>query len=338
MRVPKTNRGNPLKLVKNKTQTNLNTRTKRTCGSTARQTIGPATPGRNLAPLEGYGAAPVQIRLARGSVAPSSEHLSRSRVGRPSSGTPPRSGGWTPPLARGPATIENQAPPRASSRLARGVHRPAASIPAPPAGAFNALTPQVCATTPTHLGITPWRCSTDSLGKTIPSTVRHCVERPVSAPWHCAAYFCTTNTSSPRKGTAEPSKGGKYFSHVYTGLHHDVRPAGTVFSVSISPVWPSPPLQRHCNAAPGTAAPSPTLLRRTGTGHRHARHCASYGLPSTAPSSRPTGSGRTSTLYATTLEAAPVREWNSPRRPARGGIRQDNRLLHGVVRHASTRS
>jgi hypothetical protein len=69
---------------------------------------------------------------------------------------------------------------------------------------------------------------------------------------------------------------------------------------------------RHCNAAPGTAAPPPTLLRRTGTGHRHARQCASYGLPSTAPLSWIAGSGWTSTLYATTLEAALVRAQNLP--------------------------
>jgi hypothetical protein len=105
----------------------------------ARQTIGPATLGRNSAPLEGYGTAPVQIRLARGSVAPSSEVPSHSRVGRPSSGTPPRSRAGLP-LARGPASVESQAPPRASFRLARGVHRLATSILAPPAGAFNALT------------------------------------------------------------------------------------------------------------------------------------------------------------------------------------------------------
>jgi hypothetical protein len=108
-------------------RTNLNTHAKQSHRPTARQTIGPATLGWNPAPLEGYGAAPVQIRFARGSDAPSS-------------GAPPRSGGWTPPHARGPASVEGRAPPRASFRLARGDHRPAASIPAPPAGAFNALT------------------------------------------------------------------------------------------------------------------------------------------------------------------------------------------------------
>jgi hypothetical protein len=112
--------------------------------------------------------------------------------------------------------------------------------------------PQVCATTPTRLGITPRRCSTNSLGKTIPATVHHYAEKPVLAPWPCAAYFCTANTSNPQRGTAEPSKGNKYFFYFYTGLHRDVRPAGMVFSVAISPVRPSPPLQRHRNATPST--------------------------------------------------------------------------------------
>jgi hypothetical protein len=154
--------------------------------------------------------------------------------------------------------------------------------------------------------------------------------------WHCAAYFCTANTSSPRRRMAEPSKGDKYSFYVYTGLRRDVRPAGTVFSVAISPVQPSPPLQRHYSATPGTAVPSPTLLRRAGTGHRQARHCASYDLPSTPPSSQPAGNGRTSNLYATTLEVAPVRAQDSPRRPNGSKIRRDDRQLRGTARHAFT--
>jgi hypothetical protein len=93
---------------------------------------------------------------------------------------------------------------------------------------------------------------------------------------------------------------------------------------------------RHCNITPGTVTTSPTLLERARTGRRHARRCASYELPLTAPSSRPTGGGRTANLYATTLEAAPVWAQDSPRRPTRSGIRQDSHLLHGIVRHAST--
>jgi hypothetical protein len=134
-------------------------------------------------------------------------------------------------------------------------------------------------------------------------------------------------------GTAEPSNGGKCFFYDCTGVHRDVRPAGTVFSVAISPVWPSPPLQRHVeyyDDIPNTVealgdkmSPHPPLyLVRT---------------PMMAPSSLPTGGGRTANLYATTLEAAPVWAQDSPRRPNRSEIRQDGRQLRGTARHAFTR-
>jgi hypothetical protein len=94
---------------------------------------------------------------------------------------------------------------------------------------------------------------------------------------------------------------------------------------------------RHCNITPDIVTTSPTLLERARTGRRHARHCASYVHPLTAPSSWPTGGGRTANLYATTLEAAPVRAQDSSQHPNRSEIRHDIHLLHGTVRHASTR-
>jgi hypothetical protein len=63
----------------------------------------------------------------------------------------------------------------------------------------------------------------------------------------------------------------------------------------------------HCSATPGTAMTSPMLLECTGTGRRHANYCTLYGSPLTTPSNRPAGGGRTASLYATTLEVAPVR-------------------------------
>jgi hypothetical protein len=93
---------------------------------------------------------------------------------------------------------------------------------------------------------------------------------------------------------------------------------------------------RHCSATWGTATTSPTLLERTGTGRRHTCHCASYGPPLTVPSSRPAGSGRTANLYTSTLEVAPVRAQDMPRRPNRSKIRQDGHQLRGTARHAST--
>jgi hypothetical protein len=90
--------------------------------------------------------------------------------------------------------------------------------------------------------------------------------------------FVRLTRRAPEGGRRNPRRWDKYFFHVYIGLHRDVRPAGTVFSVAISPVRPSPPLRALQRAS------SPTLWRRTGTGHRHARYCASYSLSSTAPS------------------------------------------------------
>jgi hypothetical protein len=107
--------------------------------------------------------------------------------------------------------------------------------------------------------------------------------------------------------------------------------------------WSSPSLSalcghpHHCSATPGTATTSPTLLERTGTGRRHARHCTSYGPPLTAPSSRPAGGSRTANLYTTTLKVAPVQAQDLPRRPNRSEIRQDGRQLRGTARHAFTR-
>jgi hypothetical protein len=94
---------------------------------------------------------------------------------------------------------------------------------------------------------------------------------------------------------------------------------------------------RHCSAMTGTATTSPTLLERTGTGRRHACHCASYGPPLTAPLNRPVGDGRTANRYTTTLEVAPVRAQDAPRHPDWSKIRQDGRQLRGTACHASPR-
>jgi hypothetical protein len=94
---------------------------------------------------------------------------------------------------------------------------------------------------------------------------------------------------------------------------------------------------RHCSTTQGTATTSPTLLKRTATGRPHARHCTSYGSQSTPPSSRPADGGRATNLCTTTLEAAPVRAQDSPRRPNRSEIRQDGRQPCGTARHAFTR-
>jgi hypothetical protein len=47
--------------------------------------------------------------------------------------------------------------------------------------------------------------------------------------------------------------------------------------------------------------------------------------------------GRSTNYYAATLEAAPVRAQDAPRRLSGSGIRQDSRQLHRTVRHTVTR-
>jgi hypothetical protein len=59
--------------------------------------------------------------------------------------------------------------------------------------------------------------------------------------------------------------------------------------------------------------------------------------PLTAPSSRPPGGSRTTNHYAATLEAAPVRVQDTPRRLDWSRICQGVRQLRGTARHASTR-
>jgi hypothetical protein len=82
---------------------------------------------------------------------------------------------------------------------------------------------------------------------------------------------------------------------------------------------------------------SSTLLEGTGTGHRHDRHCAAYGPPVGGTLEPARGGGQTTNHYAATLEAAPVRAQDAPRRPDWSRIRQDGRQLRGTARHASTR-
>jgi hypothetical protein len=101
-------------------------------------------------------------------------------------------------------------------------------------------------TNPRHalmrLGITPRHCPAYSPGEAIPATVRCCAVRPGSTSQHCATHFHTAGTLHPRKETAEPLKGDERLFRARTGPCRDV---GHAPAVTISPVRPSQPLQRH---------------------------------------------------------------------------------------------
>jgi hypothetical protein len=143
-----------------------------------------------------------------------------------------------PPRSRAHAPLE-RAPPRS-----RPPHEHTCSRTR--VRAFNALTRQSLAIM--RLGITPRRCSANSLGGTHPRHWGGCATWPVSAPWHCATHSRMANAPRPRRGgghTLEP------LSHESAGSNHDVRSAGRH--------------PRHCwsyAAAPVPAVPRRALLQQ----------------------------------------------------------------------------
>jgi hypothetical protein len=225
-----------------------------------------------------------------------------------------------PPRSRAHASLE-RVPPRAGSASLEGSPPPRPRLPhthtcsRTRVRAFNALTRQSRAII--RLGITPRRCSANSLGEPIPATIGDCTVWPVSAPWHCAAHSRTTNAPRPRRGacrTLEP------FPRESAGSNHDVKPVGT----------PSPPLWHHARHCCNNSS----AVEHAGTGRRHACHCALYGSPSTASSSP--SEDATANHYAFTLEAASVQVRDASQRQDWSKSHKDGRQLPGAARHTPT--
>jgi hypothetical protein len=101
--------------------------------------------------------------------------------------------------------------------------------------------------------------------------------------------------------------------------------------VAINPVQPSPPLLHHAAHCYNCS----DAIEHAGTGRRHACYCTSYGSLSIAPSSPPEDAPVNH--HASTLEVAPVRAHDTPRRRDWSKIRQDGRQLYDTVRHTATR-
>jgi hypothetical protein len=137
-------------------------------------------------------------------------------------------------LRAGSALLEGSSPPRSRPPHEHTCSRTRVRT-------FNALTQQSRAIM--RLGITPRRCSANSLGGTHPRHCGDCATWPVLAPWHCSAHSRTANAPRPRRGgghTLEP------LSHESAGSNHDVRAAGRH--------------PRHCWSC--AAAPVPVAPRR----------------------------------------------------------------------------
>jgi hypothetical protein len=161
---------------------------------------------------------------------------------------------------------------------------------------INALTQQSRAIM--RLGITPRRCSANSLGRN-PSpplwgTVRHgqCQLRGTVPPTPVRL-----TRRALEEGPATPSK------HFLVNLQGQAKMLGRrdAIPATVGPVRPPPCLQHHA----GHCYNHSGAVAHAGTGRRHACHCIPYGSPSTASSSP--SEGATANHYALTLEAATVR-------------------------------
>jgi hypothetical protein len=190
----------------------------------------------NSASIEGRLPPQVRFHLARGSVAPSG-------------GIPPRSGAGRP-LERGPVSIESRAPPRASLRLARGYHGHAASIPAPPARAFNAL---IFAGAQVKDESTPLHAWESRPGTAPPTPLARPSPPLCSAVWRGQQQPRGTVPPTPvrpmhrtlKQGRRSPRWEDEQLLCARTGLRRDVKPVGAVTTVAIGPVRRSPPSRRH---------------------------------------------------------------------------------------------
>jgi hypothetical protein len=224
--------------------------------------------------------------------------------------------GLTPPSS-GVHLARGLTPPSSGARLLKVL--PARTCSRTCVRAFNALTQQDRATA--RLGITPRRCSANSLGGAHPHHCGGLCEEAGAASRRCATHSCTANAPRPRRGvgrTLEPS------SRDSAGSNSDVRPAGA----------PSPSLFGHprpCCATLHTATTAPTLLSTRG------RDAAT---PATAPCTDrcqrlPRARSKTPWSTTTPLPSKPPLFGHRTRHD--GNIRQDGRQLFSIVRHTATR-
>jgi hypothetical protein len=140
-----------------------------------------------------------------------------------------------------------------------------------------------------------------------------------------------TNVPSPRRGGGSGTL--ECFSRDFTGLHRDVAPAGAVFPVAVSPVRPSPPLQRHA----GHYDDIPDAVGAHGDGTSPCLTLCLVRIPvdgtlESANGRRPDGQPLHRHPRSCSVQAQ-----DAPRRPNRSKIRQDRRQLRGTACHASTR-
>jgi hypothetical protein len=210
------------------------------------------------------------------------------------------------------------APPRAIPRFARGHPGLVTPAPTPPTRALIAMARRGRSgqkANPRHSGpLTPPGNHILALFRkpTLCGHSRHCVGRPVSTPWHCAAYSRTVSMSPPSK-----KDGGTLERGTDAYLTPALDNAVTLDQKSASPLSPLALCghPRCCITISSITAPSAALWEPGTTRHRHDCCCASTGLPSAAPSSQRTDGNQMGSSRTATLEAAPGRVQGSQRRP-----------------------
>jgi hypothetical protein len=207
----------------------------------------------------------------------------------------------------GSASLEGSRLPRARSASLEGTSPPRSRPPhehtcsRTRVRTFNALIRQSCAIM--RLGITPRRCSANSLGGN-PSpplwgTVRHgqCQLRGTVPP-------------TPVRLTRRPLEGGPATpsNHFLANLQGQTMTLGRwdAIPATVGPVRPPPCLQHHA----GHCYNNSGAVEHAGTRRRHTCHCTSYGSPSTASSSP--SEDAPANHYALAHEAATVRVKDTP--------------------------
>jgi hypothetical protein len=225
--------------------------------------------------------------------------------------------GSTPPLERGPPCSRPKHP------FGRGPLRsraPTRALPAllPPLQAFNALTPQDAhhdSNTPeNHAPVLFRQLPRGNPSPPLCSTMRQgrCQLRDTVPP-------------TPVRLTRRALEGGggtlECLSCADAGPHRDIRPAGSVIPVVVSPVRPSPPQLHHA----GRCGDIPTLL-----GTRRQDIATTATVPRTGPRQRHPQTGplqwpvnqplrrrpRSRSCTSTGRTTTPQQEWDSPGRPS----------------------
>jgi hypothetical protein len=275
--------------------------------------------------------------------------------GHPSGRSPPRSR-VARPLGQIFALLEGYPHPRADLRLARGLYAPSPSSASPSRlGVLQVRKPHTHSpersikhsdmpraleskANPHHDGpLTPPGNHTPAMFHQ-PSLRGHpchctglCSKASVNSVTLCHPLPYSLRTAPLETGLRNPREGYGRLPRARMGRHRDVRPVERVSSITVNPVWPSPPLchhHEHYSPIPGAmgtqgdkTSPRPPLCNLQ---------------PSVSLTLELTHRGRLNKRLS--RHHTRNRSWTSTgltMTPARSKIRQDDHPLRGTVHHTA---